>query len=78
MKPVLSSIIGLYLTTAAVTVVQPAQAQSFPPAPKGCVYLREVTTGRTFIRKGSQLAIPTPIQILLFQPELAGSIMSVD
>jgi hypothetical protein len=51
MKPILSSVIGVYLTAAAIALAPPAQAQSFPVAPKGCVYLREITTGRPFIRK---------------------------
>lgn len=52
MKSILPiSLIGLYLATAAAAVIQPVQAQSFPIAPRGCVYLREITTGRTFIRK---------------------------
>jgi hypothetical protein len=51
MKSLFSSVIGLSLTTAAVAMMQPVQAQSFPIAPKGCIYLREITTGRPFIRK---------------------------
>jgi hypothetical protein len=44
-------ITGLYLVTAALTSTYSVQAQSFPNAAPGCVYLREVTTGRTAIRK---------------------------
>ncbi len=75
MKPILSSIVGLYLTTAAVTVVQPAQAQSFPPAPKGCIYLREVTTKSPFIRKviaannsnaNTDFAVPTGTRFVTY------------
>jgi len=51
MKSFFFSIIGLYLTTAVVSIQQPAQAQNFPKAPQNCVYLREVTTGRPSIRK---------------------------
>lgn len=51
MKVLPSSIISLYLATTAISVSLPAQAQSFPKAPQNCVYLREVTTGRTAIRK---------------------------
>ncbi len=51
MKSFSLSFVGLYLATAVVSVSQPAQAQNFPKAPPNCVYLREVTTGRTSIRK---------------------------
>jgi len=44
------SVIGLYLVAASASVPQPAHAQ-FPKAQQGCVYLREITTGRTSIRK---------------------------
>ncbi len=71
MKPIVPSIIGLYFTTAVVAVVQPAQAQSFPIAPKGCVYLKEITTNRPFIRKviasnnsnaNTDFAVPTGVR----------------
>lgn len=51
MKFLVPSMIGLHLATALLWVGQPARAQSFPKAPPNCVYLREVTTGRPFIRK---------------------------
>lgn len=51
MKPLLTTTTILYLATAAMMLPQPAQAQSFPAAPRGCVYLREVTTRNTVIRK---------------------------
>lgn len=51
MKSFSLSFVGLYLATAVISVGQPAQAQNFPKAPPNCVYLREVTTGRTSIRK---------------------------
>lgn len=51
MKILPFSIISLYFATSIISVGQPAQAQSFPKAPPNCVYLREVTTGRTAIRK---------------------------
>ncbi|MDX2228259.1 MAG: hypothetical protein NW220_01385 [Leptolyngbyaceae cyanobacterium bins.349] len=51
MKTMFPSIVGLYLATAVLSAGSPAQAQTFPKAPQNCVYLREVTTGRTFIRK---------------------------
>lgn len=70
MKNSLLSVIGLYLVTAALSVSQPAQAQ-FPKAPPRCVYLREITTGRTSIRKtiatnnsnaNTDFAVPTGTQ----------------
>ncbi len=51
MKALLSTATALCLATAATMVSQPAQAQNFPPAPQSCVYLKEVSTGRTSARK---------------------------
>ncbi|MEX0269673.1 hypothetical protein AB3R30_11050 [Leptolyngbyaceae cyanobacterium UHCC 1019] len=51
MKPLLTTTTVLYLATAAMMLPQPTYAQTLPAAPKGCVYLREVSTGRTAIRK---------------------------
>lgn len=79
MKPVLSSVIGLCLTTAAVMVIQPVQSQSFPNAPKGCVYLREITTGRPAIRKviarnnsnaNTDFAVPTGTRFVSYVGKL--------
>ncbi len=79
MKPILSSVIGLYLTTAAVVVMQPAQAQTFPPPPKSCVYLREITTGRPAIRKviasnnsnaNTDFAVPTGTRFVTYVGKL--------
>lgn len=79
MKPTLSSVVGLYLTTAIVTVIQPVQAQSFPAAPKGCVYLREITTGRIAIRKvvasnnsnaNTDFAVPTGTRFVSYVGKL--------
>lgn len=79
MKPILSSVIGLYLTTAAVIVIQPVQSQSFPNAPKGCVYLREITTGRPAIRKviasnnsnaNTDFAVPTGTRFVSYVGKL--------
>lgn len=79
MKPLLLSVIGLYLTTAAVTEVQPAQAQSFPSPPKGCIYLREITTNRPAIRKviasnnsnaNTDFAVPTGTRFVTYVGKL--------
>lgn len=51
MKPLLITTTALYLATAAMMLPQPAQAQNFPPPPQGCVYLKEVSTGRSSVRK---------------------------
>ena len=52
MKTLLPSVMGFYwASTFVVTMAQPVQAQSFPKAPPNCIYLREVTTGRSEIRK---------------------------
>lgn len=51
MKTILTTATALYMATTAMMLPQPAQAQSFPAAPKGCVYLREATTRNTVIRK---------------------------
>ncbi|BAU10940.1 hypothetical protein LEP3755_14320 [Leptolyngbya sp. NIES-3755] len=50
MKPVLTiaSVISIAVVAASSS---PNPAQAFPPAPAGCVYLNEITTGRPVIRK---------------------------
>jgi hypothetical protein len=42
---------GLSIATAAMMLSQSSQAQTFPAAPQGCVYLKEVTTSKVAIRK---------------------------
>jgi hypothetical protein len=51
MKTISLSLAGLYLAGTVVALGQPVQAQNFPIPDPNCVYLREVTTGRTSIRK---------------------------
>ncbi|MCL6436523.1 MAG: hypothetical protein K6T90_20420 [Leptolyngbyaceae cyanobacterium HOT.MB2.61] len=62
---------GLSIATAATLLCQPTQAQTFPAAPPNCVYLKEVTTGKTVIRKvialnnsnaNTDFAVPTGIR----------------
>ena len=51
MKSLLITTTALYLATAATMLPQPAQAQNFPTPPQGCVYLKEVSSGRSSARK---------------------------
>jgi hypothetical protein len=51
MKTLLKITGGLSIAALAVVIQPLSQAQMFPKAPSGCVYLREVITGRTEIRK---------------------------
>jgi hypothetical protein len=51
MKKLLPIIIGLPVALVATTPYQPSQAQTFTAAPKSCIYLKEVSTGRPTIRK---------------------------
>jgi hypothetical protein len=49
MKKLLTTTTTLYLAIAAIML--PQSAQAFPAVPPNCVYLREVTTRNTVIRK---------------------------
>lgn len=51
MNKVLPIATALSVATLAIVWRQPMQAQTFPPAPKNCIYLREITTNRPMIRK---------------------------
>lgn len=51
MKRLVSGVIGVYLAGMAMSLGQSAQAQNFPKAPPNCIYLPEVTTRRTTVRK---------------------------
>jgi hypothetical protein len=71
MKKLLPIIIGLPVALVATTPYQPNQAQAFPAAPKNCIYLKEVSTGRPTVRKviargntnsNTDFAVPTGTQ----------------
>lgn len=71
MRKLIAVATGLSLATVAVTLYQPTQAQTFPPAPKKCIYLREITTKQAVVRKviatnnsnaNTDFAVPTGIQ----------------
>ncbi len=75
MKKLLISVIGFYVATAAITAYQPSPVQAFPPAPRGCVYLKEITTRSTSIRKviasnnsnaNTDFAVPTGIRFVTY------------
>lgn len=51
MKKLLAIAAGLSVAALGVTLHQPTHAQTFPAAPKNCIYLKEITTNRPIIRK---------------------------
>jgi hypothetical protein len=55
------------------------EVPELPPAPKGCVYLKEISTGNTEIRKQVRLgdentdfAVPTGTKFSSYMPQLLG------
>lgn len=50
-KTVMTIVGGVSVAIGVGVLYQPTVAQTFPPAPSNCIYLREVSTGKSVIRK---------------------------
>ncbi len=75
--PIAISVNNLQAQTPSQSSTEPAEAPALPPAPKGCVYLKEVSTGQTEIRKqvkfgdeNTDFAVPTGTKFTYYIPQL--------
>ena len=77
--PIAMSVNNLHAQTPSQPSTEPTEAPALPPAPKGCVYLKEVSTGQTEIRKqvkfgdeNTDFAVPTGTKFTYYIPQLLG------
>ena len=75
--PVLMSVNNLQAQDPSQPSAEPTEAPELPPAPENCVYLEEISTGETEIRKKVELgnentdfAVPTGTVFTSYIPQL--------